>query len=306
MKIYISNFSQDVLNKIKDCLLSIFYKKTDLINFLKECDLYSSDFIGINEQLTKSVIVENFFNNIKQNKRTVELHNLSRKLIEWKDFDSYWFESGKLDTSVAKKKIESLKTILGEKTSLQEEKEKVTQKHEQEELLKLRRQSKDELKNRFYNLLKIENRQKRGYKFENFLVDLFRYFEIEVFKAFKLEGEQIDGSAKIDGENYIIEAKWQEKEITNESLYQFAYKIQTNTLYPRGIFVSINGFSEETIKVIMKGKSPNLILVDGGDLIAVIEERLGLKEILIEKIRYAQTKSKIYVTASEIIKEKYI
>lgn len=305
MKIFVPNYTQDILNKIKDCLMSLFYKKIDLINFLKESGFYSSDFAGVNESLTKSTIIDNFFINIKKNNRITELHNLTRRIIDWKDFDSYWFESGKIDANLAKKKIESLKTILGEKTNLQEEKDKIKQKKQEEELLILKRQTCDDLKNKFFNLFKIENHQQRGYELEKFLIELFKYHDIEVCKPFKLLGEQIDGSAKIDSDNYIIEAKWQEREITNESLYQFAYKIQTNTLYPRGIFISINGFSEDAVSAITKGKSPNLILVDGSDIVAIVEEHMELKKLLVEKIRNAQTKSKIYVTASELIKEEY-
>jgi hypothetical protein len=306
MKIYVPNYSQDILNKIKDCLMSIFFKKADLINFFKDCGFYSSDLKNVNEGLTKSTIIDNFFDNIKQNKRITELHNLTRKIIEWRDFDSYWFDSGTLNADTAKKKIESLKNILGEKTNIQEEKEKIIQKREQEKVLTLKKQTRDELKTRFYSLLKIENRQQRGYEFEKILIDIFMYYDIEVYKPFKLEGEQIDGSIKLDGNNYIIEAKWQEKEITNESLYQFAYKIETNTLYPRGIFISISGFSEEAVNRIIHGKSPNLILVDGSDMIAIVEESIGLQDMLIEKVRRAQTKSEIYVTAYEIIKEGLI
>jgi hypothetical protein len=48
----------------------------------------------------------------------------------------------------------------------------------------------------------------RGYAFERFLQDLFKAFEMDPREPFRLQGEQIDGSFQLDGETYLVEAKW--------------------------------------------------------------------------------------------------
>ncbi|MCK4540452.1 hypothetical protein KAU09_04850 [Candidatus Parcubacteria bacterium] len=144
--------------------------------------------------------------------------------------------------------------------------------------------------------------QRRGYQLEEFLQKLFGLFEVDVFKPFKLQGEQIDGSVKFDGNNYTLEARWHDVEMACNALYTFAYKIESNMLYPRGLFFSINGYSDEAVKRITHGKSPQLLLFDAIDFIAVLEERISLVKLLEEKIRYAQTRSNIYINANEILK----
>ena len=131
---------------------------------------------------------------------------------------------------------------------------------------------------------------------------MFSFFGFDVFKPFKLKGEQIDGSFKHDGDNYIFESKWQDKESAVNDLYAFAYKIESNSLYPRGVFFSINGYSEDALNRITYNKKAQLILFDAVDIIAVLEERISLVSLLEEKIRFAQTHSRIYVNANDILK----
>jgi len=304
-KIYISKVTLDVKNAIKDCLFSIFYKKSDLINFIKECGSTGGDMSGIEELLTKSKIIDIYYNNLSRrtDNGVAQYHALIRGIFDWSDFDSYWFQNGSLDAKVAKDKIEKLKTLLGHKTEKEEERLKTKEREAETEKIKAKNRTMDELRNEFYEMCKNKSgSQKRGYQLEEFLQKLFGLFEINVFKPFKLQGEQIDGAIKFDGNNYTFEAKWQDAESACNDLYVFAYKIESNTLYPRGLFFSINGFSVEAIERITFGKSPHLLLFDANDFIAVLEERISLIKLLEEKIRYAQTKSNIYINANEILK----
>ena len=93
-----------------------------------------------------------------------------------------------------------------------------------------------------------------------------------------------------------MELKWQECLSANEALYQFAYKV-AGKLYGRGIFISVQGFSKEAIDMLTRGKTLNMILIDGADLLFVIEQRCTLSEMLDNKIKCAQTMGKIYVGA---------
>ena len=88
--------------------------------------------------------------------------------------------------------------------------------------------------------------------------------------TFKIVGEQIDGAIKYDGEHYIIEAKWHDKWSASDDLYQFAAKVE-GKMYGRGIFISINGFSPDSVQALTTGKALKTILVDGGDLVLIIE-----------------------------------
>ena len=50
--------------------------------------------------------------------------------------------------------------------------------------------------------------QRRGYKFEKFLKDMFDVYGLSPRASFRLEGEQIDGSFVCGGDTYLLEAKW--------------------------------------------------------------------------------------------------
>ncbi|NQU77394.1 hypothetical protein HQ544_01720 [Candidatus Falkowbacteria bacterium] len=304
-KIYISKVTKDVKNAIKDCLLNILYKKSDLIDFLRECGSTSNDMNGIEESLTKSNIIDIYYNNLEKrvDNGMMQFHALIRNIIDWSDFDSYWFQQGALAPEQAKNKIENLKKILGKKTEKEEERLKIKEREKDAEKKRDKNRTMEELCIEFYEMCKNEDgSQRRGYQLETFLKKLFGLSNINVFKPFKLQGEQIDGSIKFDGENYTFEARWQEVAMACNALYTFAYKIETNMLYPRGLFFSINGFSKDAVQRVTHGKSPQLLLFDAVDFISVLQERITLIKLLEEKIRYAQTRSRIYINANEILK----
>lgn len=91
-----------------------------------------------------------------------------------------------------------------------------------------------------------------------------------------------------------MEAKWTDNLSASDSLYQFAYKVD-GKMYGRGLFISVNGFSKDSVNALVMGKSVKTILVDGGDIINVVEGRCSLKSMLDIKIKEAQTSGKIYV-----------
>lgn len=137
---------------------------------------------------------------------------------------------------------------------------------------------------------------KRGYELERILQDLSKLSNLEVTEPFRVNGEQIDGAVKFEGEHYIIEAKWQERESANEPVYQFAGKVE-GKMYGRGLFVSINGFSPNVIQSLVAGKTIRTMFIDGGDIMMVLECYLSFSEMIDKKVKAAQTKGLIYVDA---------
>jgi Restriction endonuclease len=111
-----------------------------------------------------------------------------------------------------------------------------------------------ELKAKYIALLQGEvEGAKRGYVLEEVLQSLSKLSDLETTEPFRVNGEQIDGAVKYDGEHYLIEAKWQDKAASNEPVYQFASKIE-GKMYGRGIFVSIHGYSDHVVSSLVAGK----------------------------------------------------
>jgi hypothetical protein len=127
--------------------------------------------------------------------------------------------------------------------------------------------------------------QPRGYAFEKFLTRLFNAFGLEARGAFRLVGEQIDGSFVLNGHTYLVEARWQNKLTAVADLHAFHGKIGEKAAWTRGLFVSYSGFSEDGLTAF--GRSKNIICIDGLDVSEALTRELPLNVVLERKVRHA-------------------
>ncbi|KKW38102.1 hypothetical protein A2454_03240 [Candidatus Peribacteria bacterium RIFOXYC2_FULL_55_14] len=306
VKVALIRYSADVKRCLKDCLLGIFYKKDDLICFLRDdCGCTNADLRGIDSSLIKSQIVDILYGNIDErgNSGKMQLHTIIQNVLQWSDFGSYWFKKEALNAEEAKKDIERLKKMIGEKTKEDERVQELHRRKAEIEAKRLKQQTLTDLCESFSLLAKMNNEaQERGFAFEKFLQELFGFFDIRMEKPYKLIGEQIDGSFKLQGDNsYICEARWKDEPSTTNALYHFAHKVSTKNLYPRGAFISVNGFSKEAVHMICQNNAPNIFLIDGADLVCVLEELISLPDLLYKKIELSQTRGEIYVSSRTIL-----
>jgi hypothetical protein len=141
---------------------------------------------------------------------------------------------------------------------------------------------------------------KRGFAFEPFLSELFERYRLAPRGAFRLIGEQIDGSFEIDSEIYLLEARWRNEQATNADLLAFAGKIAGKAQWSRGLFVSYAGFSTDGLQGFGQGRPTNLIGLDGLDLHHVLSGMLDLTEVLRRKIRRAAETNRVFVPVREL------
>jgi hypothetical protein len=127
--------------------------------------------------------------------------------------------------------------------------------------------------------------QPRGYEFEKFLTKLFNSFGLNARGSFRLVGEQIDGSFVLNGQTYLVEAKWQNQPTAVKDLHGFHGKIGEKAAWTRGLFVSYIGFSEHGLTAF--GRSKNIICMDGFDLSEALRRELPLDVVLERKVRHA-------------------
>lgn len=304
-----ATFPKDIMDCMKGCILSIFWPKKDIVDFMKKVGCTSRELIAENEykELHRAEIIDKIFSNLEKRSDSGigQFRCMLRELSEWDYFNPYYFEKiNKLDEGEAKRNIDHLKQL--QEIRDHKIKQERQRQEEQERKRKDLNVSINELRGIFLNLFSGKdqdgheiNCQRRGYLFEKFLKKLFLSENIEVTDPFKITGEQIDGSIKYDGEHYIIEAKWHDKWSASDSLYQFAAKIE-GKMYGRGVFISINGFSPDSVQALITGKALRTILVDGGDLVLVTEGVYTLKEMLDNKIKAAQTMGRIYVDSTNL------
>lgn len=246
--------------------------------------------------MSRSGIVDDVFSRLtsRDDSGLGQFRAILKTLLEWERFDSYYFDKlKKLDRATAEKNLAHLKQL----QEIRDSKIK-SERASRERRAAMTAQESVDLPSLLTDYLElyqgILKPQKRGYRLEYILSQLAKHDKLEVTESFKIVGEQIDGTVKYDGEHYLLEAKWQDTLASNEPLYQLASKVE-GKLYGRGLFVSINGFSRDAVHALTQGKALKTILVDGEDIILVLEQHISFKQMLDKKIKAAQTKGQIYI-----------
>lgn len=140
--------------------------------------------------------------------------------------------------------------------------------------------------------------QQRGYKFEEWLNELFTACWLSPKGAFRLRGEQIDGSFQLNNETYLVEAKWHSAKTGNADLHVFQGKLEQKAAWARGVFISWEGFTQDGLEAWGKGK--RIICVSGYDLFWMLKNNISFRRLMEEKIRRAAETGRLYVKIDEI------
>lgn len=151
-------------------------------------------------------------------------------------------------------------------------------------------------------LMEISNLspQERGLRFEGFLSDVFAAFDLAPRGSFRISGEQIDGSFRLNGETYLVEAKWHGPQIGFSDLMAFSGKVSGKAVWTRGLFVSNSGFTQEGLEAFSRGRQTNLICMDGLDLYEVLSRRVSLTAVFEEKARRAAETNRAYIPVRDL------
>jgi len=161
------------------------------------------------------------------------------------------------------------------------------------------RETLSQLSQRYSALVVSADPQSRGFELERLMYDLFELFDLDPKASFKNTGEQVDGAFSLEGTDYLFEAKWQEDAVSTHDLDGFASKTRRKLENTLGVFLSVNGFSEDAVLAHSSGQ-PSIILMDGSDLMAVLEERIDFVSLLVRKKRHAAQTGNIYLRIHEI------
>lgn len=143
--------------------------------------------------------------------------------------------------------------------------------------------------------------QPRGYAFESFLKEFFDAHGLAGKDAFRLTGEQIDGSFEFGHETYLLEAKWQNDKTAAKDLRDFHGKVEDKAAWSRGLFVSNSGFTEEGLQSFGNGK--RIICMDGLDLYEIFHNRRSFTEVLRLKLRTAVETGRPFVSVRELFNQ---
>ena len=135
-----------------------------------------------------------------------------------------------------------------------------------------------------------ESAQARGYALEKVLADLFALEEMTYRPSYRMAHEQVDGAFEHEGFHYLVEARWRSVPPDFGDLADFKGKVDGKLDSTRGLFLSMIGFDNDVVDYFMnaaRGSRNNLILFDGRDIMAVLEDVADLRDALKYKVTMA-------------------
>lgn len=156
-----------------------------------------------------------------------------------------------------------------------------------------------ELQRLFFDIV-AKDPQTRGYDLEKLLNQLFALFDIDSRGSFRIVGEQIDGAFTLEGSEFLLEAKWQKALTPTSDLDTFAGKIRRKLENTLGLLVSMEGFEPTAVEFYSQAGS-SIVLMEGGDLAAVLEDRISLPELLTRKRQHAASTGQVLLRAYDIL-----
>jgi len=298
--------SAAAIHKLKDALSVIFWYKKDLRGFLQSCMsdkllIAQADWSQYKRRIVDEIVgamaakQEVYFDDL--------LHVLS-DVCDMRDFSHLErLEDGKEKAKDAKKAVAALRKVMQSHEDLEAEKRAIEERRRKS--AEKRRMQTDwdarltQLRENYLALLG-KKPQRRGYDLEELMRELFDLFDLDPKASFRNTGEQIDGAFSFDGTDYLFEAKWHNDPVGVQDLDGFGSKVRRNLENTLGLFLSINGFSDDGVTRHSTGQ-PVLILMTGADLIAVLENRIDLTELLRRKRRHASQTGNILLTVQEIL-----
>ena len=294
--------SPQAILALKEALTVIFWKKDELKDFIK-LSLNNTAIVGtINWEGTKRESVKELVERMT-NRLDIyndDLMNLLMAVTDITDFPQleFWDDDGS-KRKKAKEAVTKLRNYTKGYIQISQEQEEATKRRQNAENTIAKNKSLEiellELKEKFNKIAINKNLQQRGYDLEKFLTELFLLYELDPKGSFKIYGEQIDGAFTFDGTDYLLEAKWKQQ-VDRGELASFTYKVDSKLKIAMGLLVSMEGLTTEAISPDFK----SIIIMDGTDLIAILDGRVRLTDLLYKKRRKANETGKIYVNFNEL------
>lgn len=190
------------------------------------------------------------------------------------------------------------KSDIQKEKSYSESQQKIHQERESLDIRKLQTQ-RDTLTENFNKLIYTDNHQERGYLLERFLNEFFKTEGLDPRQSFRINGEQIDGSFQVGNQTHLVEAKWVKEPVSGKEFGAFLYKVQGKSVDTRGLFISINGFSQNAVTGLCSKGTLQFVCIDGAHLLRALAVGQNFKEILQRIWRHASETGSPYLPVSE-------
>jgi hypothetical protein len=148
-----------------------------------------------------------------------------------------------------------------------------------------------------------EERQERGYFLQDLLNRTFDLHGIPAGRSFQRNagGEQIDGAFELDGWHYIVECRWRQALANIRELDGLYGQVARSGRQTMGLFLSINGWSENVVPLMKQNPDKTIVLMEGFDLRTVLAHPFDLRQLLKAKLRALNLDTEPYFSVSKLL-----
>lgn len=292
---------------LKEALCSVYWYKSELRGFLQLCLSDPSILSSFNWENYKRQIASDVVDYLVANPgaHLGDLTKICYELCSLSDFSHLKpLDDGPQKVEKARNAVNQLKQLVEPHQDIKREQDDIKRRQELA-ATKLRenaavRQKLEAIKVRYMSLVSSDSAQSRGFELERVMYELFELFDLDPKASFKNLGEQLDGAFSLDGTEYLFEAKWQKELVNKADLAVFSDKVKSKLENTLGVFLSINGYSADGVAAHQAGGAA-ILLMDGGDLMAVLEERIDFTSLLLRKKRHAAQTGNIYLSYYQMV-----
>ncbi len=302
--------SPAAVNALKEALTNIYWFKPQLRSFITNCLSGSPLLSTINWDDIKRNYVSDLIDRMVANedRHQEKLLELMRATIQMDDFSHLRrVEDGVVKEKAARDSVAALRKLMSGHLRLEDEKEKTAQRREKAEkklrsVTEVNRQV-DAIRSAYMELVIMKDRQEAGRRLEAVLRGLFEIHDLDPKASFKIVGEQIDGAFRFENTDFLLEAKWWKKPVDAKELDSLHGKIRRKLENTLGLFISISGFSDEAV-IVYSADRKLILLMDGADLMGVLDGRIGLIELIQRKKIRASRTGEVYFRLDDILAGK--
>ena len=237
--------------------------------------------------------------------------SIMRKIIEiaadWNDFDLAQ------DERDARGTVQMARKVLGTLRVLDEQEARQRERKRQEELEQKERERAEEFQKElnlllmmFDDLVNAKELQKRGFKLQELLKLTFDLHQINMKKSFTRNegGEQIDGAFILNDRYYLVECRWRDKPADIRQIDGLKGQVDRAGDKTMGLFLSINGWSENVCPLLKQNPRKAIILMDGYDLRGILCGQADLRDFLQAKLTKLSYYAEPFLGLPQYLKER--
>jgi hypothetical protein len=128
--------------------------------------------------------------------------------------------------------------------------------------------------------------QTRGQRFNSFVADLLRCWDIDATANIRGSGE-VDVAFDWNGRHYILEAKWEKDPVNTDPIAKLQKRVRQRLTGTIGLLLSMSSFTPDAVKDLKEGEQLSVLLLNREHLEVMLSGFLAPEEVIGNIVRRA-------------------